>query len=394
MSISKKSLQRKSRRKRCFSITFPSVILTLLLNTVTYPQDVRVALLENAKKIDIRISSPYKITTPYTDELLGEGTYLKHTDVYPTMAGVRIGNTDYKIFGIRIKPEREPAMDIGDTRLRGSVEIIRQSNKRLLIINHLDSEEYLHSVVASEISADWPIEALKAQAIASRTYLTYHLLKNSDKDYDVKSSVYSMVYKGEKVEDRRVAAAVKETEGKIMLYDDKPLLAFFHGACGGWTENANQLWNLDFRYPIPKVKCDWCKKSPSYQWLRKVPLREIENLLERNGKYVGRIRSITPVGKTDSGRIKALKISHSNGNLTIPAKDFRLIVGPDTIRSTNFKVTIERGYAYFEGFGWGHGVGMCQWGAYYMADAGYKAEDILKFYYPGIEIKRAQYSFD
>ena len=99
------------------------------------------------------------------------------------------------------------------------------------------------------------------------------------------------------------------------------------------------------------------------------------------------------MGRTDSGRIKALRINHSNGNLTIPAKDFRLIIGPDTIRSTNFKITIERGFAYFEGFGWGHGVGLCQWGAYYMAKAGYKAEDILKFYYPGIEIK-AQYSFD
>ena len=345
-------------------------------------------MIENAKKINIRINGPYRITAPYTEELLSEGKYIRRTEAYPTMAGVKIGNSDFKIFGIRIKPEWESSIYIGNMRLKGYVEIIRESNKKLLVINHLDSEEYLKSVVASEIGANWPREALKAQAIASRSYLAYHLSKNIDKDYDLKGTVYSQVYKGEKVESYNSSMAVKETEGEIMVDDGKPLIAFFHGACGGGTEDANQLWQMDFRYPIPMVKCDWCKDSPSYQWIRKVPLHKIEELLARNGRNAGGIKAIIPMGRTDSGRIKALKINHTLGNLSIPAKDFRLIIGPDTIRSTNFKVWTEKGYAYFEGFGWGHGVGLCQWGAYYMAKAGYKAEDILKFYYPGIEMRR------
>jgi len=174
----------------------------------------------------------------------------------------------------------------------------------------------------------------------------------------------------------------------VLTYNGAIFPAFFHATCGGSTFDAANLWNVNLP-PLRGVKCDWCRKSPHYYWERWTPINEAEKRLEAAGYPVGDILGFEVLRKDPlGGRVLELRIKGSKGDAVILAKDFRRIIGSDIVRSTNFKVTVVGEYAAFEGLGWGHGVGLCQWGAYYMSRAGKKADEILYFYYPGAKIMK------
>ena len=132
--------------------------------------------------------------------------------------------------------------------------------------------------------------------------------------------------------------------------------------------------------------CGFCKDSPHYKWHYVVSLSDIQEKLKEAGYRTGAINDILLLDRDISGRVKELKLVGSIISLKIPAKTFREIIGPDILRSANFTVLVTEGDAVFEGFGWGHGVGLCQWGAYFMAKQGLSAEKILAYYYPGSDV--------
>ena len=169
------------------------------------------------------------------------------------------------------------------------------------------------------------------------------------------------------------------------MYKEKILPAYFHATCGGRTQNASRVWNTNLP-PLKGRKCGYCRKSPHFNWTRKIPLASIQKKLNKNGYKIKDIRNIKTSSRDASGRLKTVNIIDSLGTEKIPANKFRLAIGPNAIRSTDFKVRVKGDVAIFKGQGWGHGVGMCQWGAYYMAKHRFKAENILKFYYPGSRI--------
>ena len=172
----------------------------------------------------------------------------------------------------------------------------------------------------------------------------------------------------------------------ILTYHNRIFPAYFHATCAGHTEDAALLWNIDIE-PLKGVVCNFCKESPHFNWHRVLPLKQIKNtLLEAGYQECADIRDIIILNRDASGRIRDLNIETTNKDIKISAKQFRNIFGPNIIRSTNFNVHIAGNDAVFEGFGWGHGVGMCQWGAYFMAKQGYNYDEILKYYYPQAEI--------
>jgi stage II sporulation protein D len=229
------------------------------------------------------------------------------------------------------------------------------------------------------------MEALKAQAVASRTYAMYQMQENKDNDYDVTSDIYSQVYGGKASERFRTSQAVDETDSQILTFEGKVFPAFFSATCAGHTEDASLLWDTDLT-PLKGVVCGFCRESPHYNWHYVFSLPEIEDKLAQSGRSIKGISQISILGRDNSGRITDLKITSAQEETKIAAKDFRNIIGPNIIRSTNFNVTVVDSDAVFEGLGWGHGAGLCQWGAYFMAKQGYKYEEILKFYYPQAEI--------
>jgi stage II sporulation protein D len=172
-----------------------------------------------------------------------------------------------------------------------------------------------------------------------------------------------------------------------LAYQDKILPAYFHAVCGGHTEDASMLWNTELP-PLKGVACPYCKEAPHYQWHAVLSLPEIGDKLQAAGySAYAHIKDIQMLNRDASGRLVNLKITTDTKEATLPTKDFRNAIGSNVIRSANFTVRLADRDAVFEGFGWGHGVGMCQWGAYFMAKQGSTYKQILLFYYPKTDVK-------
>ncbi len=273
-----------------------------------------------------------------------------------------------------------------DSVYRGTLEVFRVE-KNVTVINVVPVESYLLSVVPSEIPAGWEEDALMAQAVAARTY-AYHQMGRKKGNYHVSAGTSSQVYKGIASEDRRTAKAVSKTRGTIMTYEGKPILALFHSTCGGKTADDSDVWNGgDIPY-LESVKCDYCSGSEHFQWTERILIRDIEIYVRKKYRDIEGIVSLSFDKRND--RVVQVRIRHSRGTLTIPGNTFRLLFPPKTLKSLYFDARGAGDSIIFEGRGWGHGVGLCQWGARGMALKGSTWQEILKFYYKGISLERVR----
>jgi stage II sporulation protein D len=300
--------------------------------------------------------------------------------------GINLGGTNYPLPKLFIKTDEGGVIILGGRRFRGNICFIRKPNQRLLVVNSIELEDYLKGILYHEVSHYWPTEVLKAQAVVSRTYALYQMRENAAKDYDVTADIYSQVYGGMTSERYRTNRAVGYTKGEVLVFRDKLFPAYFHATCGGHTENASLLWNVNIA-PLGGVPCNFCRQSPHFNWQHVLSLDEIRKKLHSSGYDIGDIKTIAILSRTPSGRAKELKISAENKEIKISAKDIRNIIGPNILRSTNFNVSIVSQDVVFTGIGWGHGVGMCQWGAYFLSRHGRNYKEILRQYYPGSDVK-------
>lgn len=346
---------------------------------------IRVCVIDGRDRIGLTLKSAYKIYELNSDRVLMEGKRL-HTDIAATKGGLLIGKKEIKAYGIRVKTVKDSATYIDGRRFRGDISIIRKDDLKLTVVNDIDLEDYLYGVLYHEVSHLWPQEALKAQAIAARTFALYQKRQSALQPYDLRSDIYSQVYGGRTSERWSTTRAVNLTEGKVLVYNGDIFPAYYHATCAGHTEDASVLWNIDLA-PLKGVECDFCKYSPHYNWIKDIPLWKIANLLKENGYKLGRIASINILSKNISARAEKIEIKDEAGvSLILTAKDFRQMMGPNVIRSTKFDISLKGAQAHLKGLGWGHGAGMCQWGAFGMSRKGKKADEILKYYYPGTEI--------
>lgn len=261
----------------------------------------------------------------------------------------------------------------------GVIEVWKGENG-LYIVNEMPLEDYIKGVVAGEVGSSWDIEALKAQAVAARTYAIYQKLNNGKMPYHLTSSVLHQVYKGGNVSEE-IAKAVNDTRGEILTYENKPILAFYHSTSGGMTEDPLEAFGKS--YPYLKPVETTCELSPYYMWEKRIPVSEIEKALNIRG-----IKEILINELTVSNRARNLKIITEAGEQSIVAKDLRKNLGWDKLPSTMI-TNISKGedIFIFEGKGYGHGVGMCQWTALDMAKRGMNYKEILSKFYPGTTIK-------
>jgi len=370
--------------------------LTLLLLGVIGPRVetwagkpilVRVAIIQDASSCNMAIHGPFKIDTLKTDDFLSEGKNLLTSRVMPTAAGIKIRDLDLKVFGINIKPRTSGNIFIDGRRFRGEINIIRQQDMKLLVVNVLEVEDYIKGVLYHEISHRWPLEAIKAQAVAARTFGIYQAQISAAKDFDLTSNIYSQVYGGKTSETWRTSIAVNRTRGEVLTYKGKIFPVFYHATCGGYTEDASVLWNINLP-PLKGVECKFCASSPHFKWHKELSIREAENKLVASSFAIGGLEDIIIVERDASGRISKLKLVAAGNALEVSGKDFRQIFDSKVIRSTNFTIQRTGDHFKIDGIGWGHGVGMCQWGAYFMSLKGKKYDEILKYYYPGAEIKK------
>lgn len=304
-------------------------------------------------------------------------------DVKARKDGVIVNGATYSSLALEAKGSE---IRINGKRYRGRVEIVC-SQQDLLIVDELNLEDYLVGLINSEISSRWHTEAVKAQAVVARTYALYQKKAGKNPGYDLEATVMSQVYGGIDSEDEMALKAVKETEGEVALYNGELIQAIYHSCCGGETEAAEDMWGWRIPY-LKRLNDPYCTAAPNYFWLYRISLKEMEDRLSRVNSHIRDIKSIHVQKRSPSGRVMAIAVGHMGGTTGMTGKDFRGAVGFENLRSTNFTVKLIGSLLDFTGSGGGHGVGMCQWGAKGMAEHGKSYKEILKWYYPGITIKR------
>ncbi len=262
-------------------------------------------------------------------------------------------------------------------RVRGDI-ILKPKKGRIYVLNVLDIETYLWGVVPAESYPSWPLETLKAQAVASRTYAYYQVLHRKNWAYDLVDNEGDQAYKGVDRETPLTTKAVNETRGEVLIEGNRPILAMFTANSGGYTADASFVFKLNKNYLVAKPD-PLSLKGKMANWKRSFSASDIENRLRKIGLPIKGLRDIIPVMKGPSGRIIKVKIVADNFSKVYRARS----TVSRALRLPEILFSIEKvGDKYvFKGHGWGHGVGYSQWGSAEMGKRGYFYKKILNFYY-------------
>jgi len=399
---------------------------------------VRVGLLSNQESVLISADTSFVILNGETGQMLtylgaGEKATVARKGETLTINGKLVTTETVRALTVQFKGEHYVA--VNKKQYRGNIDIhLTHGKTGLTIVNTLPIEQYLYGVVGSEMPPSWHIEALKAQAVAARSYTLYNLKKHQSDDYDVCATTDCQVYGGRESEVSQVIKAVDDTAGQVIMAEGKVIPAYFHSSSGGYTENSENVWGTYESYLRGVV--DYDQNSPQYKWEKKLTIKELEGAIHKAGYNIGTIKAIKlppltsqPMSIAErgvSGRVKVIQFSGSTGNAQLTGEQLRQILG---LKSTLFDVRVmvpvkqagefDRSHLppkgdqdlitgkqgihaisgrpnetiVISGFGWGHGLGLSQWGAKAMAEQGYQGDstyfkEILKHYYQGTTIKK------
>ncbi len=345
-----------------------------LLSTHAFgSENIRVVLADNQKSVVLKSHSGFAV----------EGKALGHDEKMLAFSVKSVGER-----ALRIRAAGE-FIQVNGKSYRGWVELRKKGNGLLLVINDLDIEDYLQGVVSSEIPPGWEYDALKAQAVASRTYALYQKRMGGRRPYHIRATVSDQMYAGSTGERPEGIRAVRDTRGIVLTYQGEIIPAFYHASCGGHTEDAFELWGIDAPY-LRGVDCE-CQNISRYGlWERKIGKIQILSALRKLGRRVSDILDMNIQGITPAGRVKAVAVQSRGGKAIIPAESLRAALGNTLIPSVFFELEFDANEAVFSGRGSGHGVGLCQWGAEEMAERGYDFKSILSHYYPGTDLLHLQ----
>ncbi len=252
------------------------------------------------------------------------------------------------------------------------------------IVEYVPLETYLYGVLPYEMSYTWPAEALKAQAVAARTFTLKSMQTTGKRYFDLYSDVRSQMYKGTGKIYPSVKTAVDKTRGEVLAYDGQLFYTYYHGNCGGATDSVTS-WNPGAKAikPLSGAKCGYDKHAKNYSWQQTVSRAKAESYAASLG-LKGKLKSIKVARKTGTGRATNITVRTQKGSKTIACGNFRMAFGLKSCKIT--KLSLRKKDVLFKGRGSGHGVGMCQDGANGMAKAGKSYKQILKKYYPGAKL--------
>lgn len=273
--------------------------------------------------------------------------------------------------------------------VRGALDIVLHEDQ-MRVINHLDIETYLRGVVPSESYASWPLEALKAQAVAARTYVLYQVRHRTGRAYDVVDHEGDQAYSGVAREHPRTDQAVGATMGQVLVAagEDKnrqPILAMYSANSGGYTADAKAIFRVD--NSILRARPDpWSLEGKMATWKRRYSRLEVEKGLARVGVTVRNLRAIEPLDIGPSGRLIKVRLLHSGKPIVVRSRP--VLTGALKLPEILVDIRKEGDEFVFDGRGWGHGVGYSQWGGAGMGKQGKGYQEILAFYYAGSDVRR------
>ncbi len=355
------------------SASWFSVFIWILLIAPAQALELRVAIKKGMSEIKIG-SSTSAVIKDGGGRQLGTLSELIPLEARTGGRGVALGQ--WQGNQLTIEPSGNGVVWIGDRWYRGKTRLIRQGSG-VTAINQVNLEDYLYSVVGGEAIPTWPQEALKAQAVAARTFAIYKSTAESNRFYDLDTTTATQVYKGMESEYVSTLEAVNATKGQVITYNGKIILAAFHAASGGHTENVEDVWSS----PLPYLRgvVDYDQTSPVYQWTKNFSAAQLSKLIGG----IGSIRAMVPEQTTPQGRVVTMKIVGSSGSKKLSGTQIRASL---KLRSTLFKVASNGGAFAVDGRGSGHGLGLSQWGAYSLSEQNIPYNQILAHYYQNVNI--------
>lgn len=380
-------------------------ILLLLLTQArasAFEQLVKVRVLSRYDLKQVQISSP--LAQIKTVDRLGKGEERIGPPDMPLefkaldrKVEFRIGSYKSEVDQVFITPPRGSTMEVKlgpelSRKFKGKLQI-RSSYGSLFFIEELLLDDYVRGVLEAELPPGFPPEAQKAQAIVSRTYALANADRHLREGYNFCDLTHCQVYAGRNTPYRSLDEVVASTQKMILSYEGKPIQALFHSTCGGHT-SANQ--KVFGGKPLPYLQGvddeKFCERSPHAHWDNSISLKILEEVLKKEADTNprGEIKNLAIAEQEpNQGRVFKLALEGKR-NFTLPAVDFISVVGRymgwSKLKSNWFSVEVKEGEAAFKGRGLGHGVGLCQWGARGMAEAGKKFPEILKHYFPGAQL--------
>jgi stage II sporulation protein D len=373
--------------KKIISFIVFGLFLSISTPQVFCSQVVRVAVFQDLNKVNLESSELLSVKQVEDNSIIIDKLQAKNTLIKSTNTGFNIAGKDINSTRIEIIADNSGEISLDGRRFRGAIRLIKKDGSSFFVVNFVDLEDYIRGVLYHEISHLWPFETIKAQTVIVRTFALTQIENNKNKEFDLTNNIYSQMYGGRTSERFRTNQAIDKTQGEVLTFNGKIFPTYYHATCAGRTEDANNLWDIDLP-PLRGIICSYCKESPHFKWSSSLELKKIEAKLKAAHFKVGNIEDIQISLCSNAHRILKLEIVSDTGELSISGKDFREALGPNILRSSNFTLEIKHGQAQFSGFGWGHGVGMCQWGAYFMGKKGFSYKEILEFYYPGAKIKK------
>ena len=263
-------------------------------------------------------------------------------------------------------------------RYRGAI-LIQPNSNDFTVINKIKLEDYLRGVVPSEMPSSWHKEALKAQSVAARTYTISKLNRRKSLGYDLKATVEDQVYLGYSNEKESTNKALEDTQGMVLLDKQKrPIEAYFYSQAGFSTASAADIWGLEHAvYLRPKIMADnskfWQKHFTSSQINKKLADLKLKT-----------IKSLTILNTSPDGRARDVLVSDGTRHIKLSGEELRHKLG---LRSTFFDTQMNKGTISFVGKGFGHGIGMSQYGAKKLAQQGKSFKYILEYFYPGSKLE-------
>lgn len=363
----------------------------------------RVQLAAAAEQIELAVHSPYQIRDTRGRIIIDSAAPLDPCQASAGRAdalGVSIGSRALSPETVEVVPATDGAVRVGHRRYRGYVRLAAGPDG-LRVVNVVHVESYLRGVLCGELPRWFDRRTFRAQAVAARTYALYQkLVASKRRRYDVLATEASQVYLGLNGETRKAIDAVEYTRGIVLTWNSpagpKIFSTYYSSTCGGMTQS---IANCKNEPPIPPlaggVICRHCHSSPHYNWpALRLTKQYITEHLQQRFEHLADIRRIDRIEilkQTRDGRAVRLALTDAAGRrFELRAEDFRLAVGGNRLKSTRCRIVTEPdAFVFADGRGFGHGVGLCQYGAEGMARAGATSAQILQHYYPQSRLSKA-----
>lgn len=334
-------------------------------------QDVRVLLFSAAERIEVAAPGAHRGESEHTTF----ETQLGLTWPVEQRGGTLFVDDTPVGTSFTLTPLDAHYLQLDGLPYRGTISVHAGDNGELYVVNTLPVDDYLRGVLPSEMPPSWPEEALKAQAVASRTYTLASL--QPTEPYDLCATTDCQVYGGYLVEHERTNAAIEATTGEVVMYGDELAQTYYHSDSGGYVASSSEVWGDQL--PYLAARSDVPATTPHRSWTFRIDPNVVAADLRALGYSPGAIQALRVVSYSDSARVASADIVTSTGTIRLAGAQLNSLLRGWGMKSTRFRMT---GDFSATGDGWGHGVGMSQYGARALAMDGSRYHDILAFYYP------------